>query len=70
MTLIPAYGREYKSKKEVLADWDAGKDFIVADMFSRWDGKPANRDSFKGELATVQIRYARLTKVCVAKVPS
>jgi len=68
MTLVPAYGRDYKSKKEVEADWAAGKDFIVADAFSAWDGKPANRESFKGELASVNIRYARLTKVCVVKV--
>jgi hypothetical protein len=24
---IPAYGRDYKSKDAVLADWKAGKDF-------------------------------------------
>lgn len=23
----PAYGRDYKSAREVLADWQAGKDF-------------------------------------------
>ena len=30
MTVIPAYGRDYKSKKAVLADWRAGKDFMCA----------------------------------------
>ena len=25
--LTPAYGRDYKTKVEVLAAWDAGKDF-------------------------------------------
>jgi hypothetical protein len=24
---VPAYGRDYKSKAAVLADWKAGKDF-------------------------------------------
>jgi hypothetical protein len=24
---VPAYGRDYKSKEAVLADWKAGKDF-------------------------------------------
>lgn len=31
ITLIPAYGRDYKSSKEVKADWEAGKDFVMTD---------------------------------------
>lgn len=27
--LTPAYGRDYKSKAAVVADWNQGKDFIV-----------------------------------------
>ena len=26
-TVLPAYGRDYKSKAAALADWQAGKDF-------------------------------------------
>ncbi len=65
-TLIPAYGREYKGKSAILADWNAGKDFIIADAFSRWDGKPANRESFEqaGE-SVVNVRFAGLRKICV-----
>jgi len=48
MTLTPAYGRDYKSKKAVLADWEAGKDFIIADIMSKWDGKPANKSDLVG----------------------
>lgn len=33
LTLIPAYGRDYKSKAEVLKDWKAGKDFHCAGLF-------------------------------------
>jgi hypothetical protein len=29
MTLTPAYGRDYKSKKEIVADLNAGKDFTA-----------------------------------------
>lgn len=29
LVLVPAYGRDYKSKKEVMAAWLAGKDFRV-----------------------------------------
>lgn len=27
--VVPAYGRDYKSKAQALADWFAGKDFIL-----------------------------------------
>jgi len=43
LTLIPAYGRDYKSKKEVIADFEANKDFVIADVMNRFDGKPVNR---------------------------
>lgn len=65
MTVTPAYGRDYKSAKAVKADWLAGKDFIVADMFSQWDGKPVNREQLVGQSVTV--RYCKLTKVCVVQ---
>lgn len=29
VVLIPAYGRSYSTKKAVLADWLAGKDFKI-----------------------------------------
>lgn len=29
ITLIPAYGRKYKTKGDLLDDWYAGKDFKV-----------------------------------------
>ena len=30
MTLLPAYGRDYKSKAAILADWHNGLDFCIA----------------------------------------
>lgn len=67
--LVPAYGRDYKSKAAVLADFDAGKDFKVADMSSRWDGKPCNiRDLVREGIDIVTIRYQRLTKVMVINI--
>ncbi len=29
LLLLPAYNRRYKTAEEVLADWNAGKDFKV-----------------------------------------
>ena len=53
---LPAYGRDYKSKASVLADWQAGKDFqcaITGRYLSVRDNLPAQ----------VWIRYAKLTKL-------
>jgi hypothetical protein len=70
MTLQPAYGRDYKSKAAVLADFDAGKDFIVADLFSGYGfDKPINKPQvLEMGVRSVNIRYARNTKVAVIKV--
>jgi hypothetical protein len=64
MTLVPAYGRDYKSKKEVLSDYNAGKDFLVSDFFSPFDGKPANKNDLAGE-RRIFIRYKKLTQICI-----
>ena len=29
LLLVPAYGRKYKNKQEVLKDWYTGKDFKI-----------------------------------------
>jgi hypothetical protein len=69
MTLIPAYGRDYKSKKEVQADFDADKDFVVADMESPFDGKKVNKSDLKrADVESVMIRYKGLRQVAVVKV--
>lgn len=63
---IPAYGRVYNSKAAILADWNDNKDFIIADISCRWDGKPVNKqDAHQSGIACVMVRYGkRLEKVC------
>lgn len=62
ITLTPAYGRDYKTAKQAKADWKAGKDFIITDISSRWDGKPTSiRAAAKGE--KFLLRFNRLTKI-------
>ena len=34
LTLLPAYGRDYKSKKAFIEDIKSNKDFIVAESLS------------------------------------
>jgi hypothetical protein len=29
LTIMPAYGRQYKTSQEAKADWNAGKDFKI-----------------------------------------
>lgn len=69
ITVVPAWGRDYKSKAAVQEAWDAGKDFIVQDMFSQWNGKPVNKeDAARYEPdAIFTVRYARLSKTVEVK---
>ena len=67
ITLIPAYGRDYKNKKDVLTDWDNGKDFIIQAIMHPYDGRPANKRDMATECNSVMLRYQKLTKVIIAK---
>lgn len=66
MTVVPAYGRDYKSKAEAVADWEAGKDFIVQDISSRWDGKACSCRDFP-KTQTINIRYKKRTQIALVK---
>jgi hypothetical protein len=57
-TVTPAYGRDYKSLKSAQADWDAGKDFYLTDMF-HGSGYTSARDWPNGAM----VRYSKLTKI-------
>lgn len=60
---FPAYGRDYKSQKEVREGWAEGHDFWIESMFTRGyvniKDKPADM--------VLQIRYKNKTQVCVVK---
>jgi hypothetical protein len=62
VTLVPAYGRDYKSKAAVKADWDAGKDFRIA-TFGPDDGRYTSKSDWYGK--HVLIRYKRLTETVI-----
>jgi hypothetical protein len=65
LTLTPAYGRDYNNKAAVQADWQAGKDFIIANAFHRYDGKPINKPQADNDGLTVHIRYLKLRRIMV-----
>lgn len=60
--LVPAYGRDYSSTLPVMDDFHKNRDFIIADMSSRWDGKPISKDQME-DGDEVQIRYGNLRHV-------
>lgn len=60
-TLIPAYGRDYKSRAEAIASFVNGKDWQVASIF-HGSGYCGIADLQEGEW--VSLRYDRNRKVC------
>jgi hypothetical protein len=70
ITLIPAYGRDYKSKKALLVDFHDDKDFLVQDVSAgRDNGRYANlKDLRQAGIEEANIRYKQLTMVAVVPV--
>jgi len=72
LTLTPRYGRDYTSKAAVIADWEGGKDFTVANAFHPDDGRAVSiRESttlVAEGIHAVHIRYKKLTQVAVIPV--
>ncbi len=66
ISLIPAYGRDYSSKKEVKEAYDSGKDFKIMDISNPWDGRYTAKYELEG-YKQVRIRYSKLRKVCIIK---
>jgi len=69
LTCVPAYGRDYKSCKEVKADWDANKDFQISDPWFAEGraGRYINKADAQPGM-TLNIRFKRLANICVIKV--
>lgn len=64
LSVQPAYGRDYKSQKEVRAAWAAGKDFQINDMSSPDDGRYVNRDDLPAGVK-LQVRFGRQLKTMI-----
>ena len=61
---VPAYGRDYKNKATLLADWKQGKDFQDVATGTYFN----IGDAFSGGLSVV-LRYGNNLKVAEAPVP-
>jgi hypothetical protein len=67
-TVLPAYGRDYRSAKAVLTDFDAKKDFIIADMSSPFDGRYVNSEQMNvGDVLAVRYDRKRKQVDCVKR---
>ena len=57
--LLPAYGRDYKNKKEIIFALNSNLDFLESSSL-----KPINKQQFKDfNLNTVLVRYKKYTKI-------
>ena len=64
-TLTPC-GRDYRTKKSIIASLEANEDFRLHDMASQWDGSRINLPQLRtAGYHTVNVRYGQLRKVCV-----
>jgi hypothetical protein len=58
MTLVPAYGRDYKSQKEALQDFNDGKEFLAVDLL-RGGGYTTKAELQQLGVSRVCIRYRK-----------
>lgn len=67
LVAVPAYGRDYKSKKAVMADWNAGKDFQIRDYRGDMyiNKEDFDRENNAGRPLSLQVRYDQLRKVMI-----
>lgn len=70
LSATPAYGRDYKSKAEVLKDWNEGKDFLGYSMIEGFDGYFSVRDleELKKKFDAIQFRYKKSTQTFIHKI--
>jgi hypothetical protein len=66
ITVTPAYGADYKSKKDALTAWNAGKDFVIRDYKLR--GYVNNADAKTYDITSVTIRYNKETRCIVVPI--
>ena len=58
LTLIPAYGRNYKTREEIIKAWEEGKDFKIATVAHKDCGRYTSVRDLKEFPGTyVKIRY-------------
>ena len=68
INLVPAYGRDYKSKSEIIVGLKAGNDFKIMDISNPYDGSYIDLNQIKeAGYEEVYVRYSKHTKITVIK---
>ena len=62
ITLVPSYGRDYKTQKEVQTAWDENKDFTIYQIGNRYDGSQINKEDAGVQGGSFSIRFKSKTK--------
>ena len=66
VNLVPAYGRDYTTPEQVKKDWEANKDFRIADIGQgREDGRYTSKRDWEGKW--VRIRFSHLQQITIVK---
>jgi hypothetical protein len=72
LVAVPAYGRDYQNKKDLLKDWNDGKDFLIDTFNHMYDGKYFNKaqsDEMRNDgVSHVTIRYKQNRMIVVIKL--
>lgn len=66
-TLSPAYGRDYRTRSDVVTNWEDGKDFKIVSPKMIMGQHCSIKDMQPGDRIT--IRYSELMEVCVYTMP-
>lgn len=66
LTVVPAYGRDYKSASTAQADWWNGKDFAIVSVNHR-GGTYVSCQDLEGKNYEITIRYGSLRKLTIVK---
>lgn len=56
VTLTPAYGRHYDTPGDAARDYEDGKDFILFDLNSQWNGKPADKTQLEAFYGIIDVQ--------------
>lgn len=70
LTVVPAFGRNYKTEEEVKQAWADERDFRICDKGSPWSGAYINRQQTKvGDKITVKFNMLQESIVIDGGVP-
>lgn len=72
LTVVPAYGRDYKTGQEAIGAWNASKDFQIRDMSSKDNGRYCGigeSDAIQKEgYDSIKIRFNKLRDVAIVEL--